>query len=537
MPSEKKTKVVATLHKGDLYAIVVNADDSSEAEQEADAYAKRENILTKSNPNVASEEPKPTVIAKKGAVNVPKKTKSEASTSGASDGVKVNSTSKANASTDSAHTGVTSTAVDGKKKKKDDAETGNDGEDGDDHDQEGEAPPKKYTPSVFIDVVFKNKQLPLPLQGGLVKQGANSKEKTAALFEENTQRITDAKIEKATWVILPAIDTPTDGDEYYTDSNGSGKTIPEKAKAIVVVLSMFFFVPPANMKQQSTRVNVPIFVCNAPAPDFKSHTFFKDSKNGRDRIRDFVNDTFYRIAAFVKRMNQEETKIELIALPYIGGKHDRSDQPDEYSYSEPIQNFGVTGKKKTKKEGDSEDEYDSDDEPLGKSNKKKQKPTGPAKKAKSHAKITHDEYTEWFETEWLRALTNFDNAVGDDVQILIMHGRSTWGMPDTILNKDEFKENFHTIWPFPRCISSDDDNAPQGEIGRIMVKKTLFVCDRALGSRVGNSNTRDTTGGIFGMYVPMHYLAYPFPNDHEKNKWLQRLYAKGIGADMKLDEA
>lgn len=346
MSGEKETKVVATLHKDGLYAIVVDAENYDEAEKEADAYAIRKKFLAESKLNVASAGTKSTVFAKKGAVNGPKEPKSEASTSGAIDGGQADSTSMANASKDSASTGGPSTSANVEQTKKGDAETGNDGEDDDDHDHEGEAPPKKYTPSVFIDVVFKNKQLPLPLQGGLVQQGANSKAKTAALFEENTKLITDAKIEKATWVILPSIDTPTDGDEYYTDSNGSGKTIPEKAKAIVVVLSMFFFVPPANMKDQSTRVNVPIFVCNAPAPDFKGHTFFKDATHGRDRIRDFVNDTFYRIAAFVKRMNKEETTIELIALPYIGGKHDRSDQPDEYSYSEPLQEFGTAGKRK-----------------------------------------------------------------------------------------------------------------------------------------------------------------------------------------------
>jgi hypothetical protein len=52
-----------------------------------------------------------------------------------------------------------------------------------------------------------------------------------------------------------------------------------------------------------------------------------------------------------------------------------------------------------------------------------------------------------------------------------------------------------------------------------------------------------TTGGIFGMYVPMHYLAYPFPDGsngtktYEENKLLQMLKAKGDDANMTLVEA
>ena len=93
------------------------------------------------------------------------------------------------------------------------------------------------------------------------------------------------------------------------------------------------------------------------------------------------------------------------------------------------------------------------------------------------------------------------------------------------------------IRPFPACVSGNVNDGKDGYIPDNKIESTLFVCNRLFGSGGGNKNTEETTGGIFGMYVPMHYVAQQFPTHYEENKWLQRLYASGQGAGMTLVEA
>ena len=68
-----------------------------------------------------------------------------------------------------------------------------------------------------------------------------------------------------------------------------------------------------------------------------------------------------------------------------------------------------------------------------------------------------------------------------------------------------------------------------------MIEHTLFICDRKVGSGVGNENGSETTGGIFGRYVPMHYVAHPFPAGYEPNEWIEVLYAKGKDYQMNIN--
>jgi hypothetical protein len=510
---QTKRRVVATLHNDGLYAIVVDAENANEAEEKADAFAKSKRILTTSKPNVASEETESTVFAKKGAASGTKKTKSEASTSGASDGGNNDWTSKANASTDSAHTGVPSTAVDGKKKKKDDNDDATD--DGDESDtseqqhaegvhlekEEPDAPPE-YTVAEFLSKYKPTKSGDRPLQGSA---SAGQIKQNKAVFEENLKNLGN---EIATWVVLPKSTVTSGSDLDYSDGTIGDKGIQPRARAVVVVRSTLFFVPDDNENKSRKKMKESILVCNVPVANFTNKFFKKQQGSGIDRnkVKNFVDGTFKLIAAFVENYNSEkqDAKIQFIAMPYFGGKVQSTNDwsLEELTY-ERITGFG------------------------GKHVKKKVTVVGAGAiktgaKPKKESSEDEEGFDKVYSNIWFDARIEFIDLVKkhDVKEVMLMLGDGPWGA-----HKD-ISENSTRIRPFPECISVSEANEEEeaGYIPQNMIKHTLFVCDREVGSKVGNKNNSDTTGGIFGMYVPMHYVAAPFPDDFAENKWLTKIY-------------
>jgi hypothetical protein len=173
--------------------------------------------------------------------------------------------------------------------------------------------------------------------------------------------------------------------------------------------------------------------------------------------------------------------------------------------------------------------YDDYDTHFGAKGKKVAK----SKASSSASKESQDaEFDNWYARKWKSAIKKLAE-MSDVSDVNLMCGDDPWAAHDVVLESTVAAK----IRPFPDCVSKTVNDGTDGYIPDSKIENTLFLCDRLFGNGVGNGNNNETTGGIFGMYVPMHYLAYPFPTDHEENKWLQRLYAKGIGGNMKLVEA
>ena len=80
-----------------------------------------------------------------------------------------------------------------------------------------------------------------------------------------------------------------------------------------------------------------------------------------------------------------------------------------------------------------------------------------------------------------------------------------WKAPDAI--KDKFTPRRTTL-AFPECMVSGNESSFGLNANEIDTRKrTMFVCDLIARSRVGNDNSNKSTGGVFGMYVPMHLTA------------------------------
>jgi hypothetical protein len=107
---------------------------------------------------------------------------------------------------------------------------------------------------------------------------------------------------------------------------------------------------------------------------------------------------------------------------------------------------------------------------------------------------------------------------GIHVGLLLMCGPKVPWVAPRVVEKQFAGKLLH---PFPDCIGGD--NPTPGCIARGDVSSTMFACDRAYGKRVGNDNDDKTTGGVFGMYVPMHFTATEFPAEYGKNPVLEVL--------------
>ena len=517
----KNTKVVATLHKDGLYAIVVDAENYAEAKKEADAYANK-NILTKSKPTVASAGTEHTGVSQNGAANG--KQKPKLSTSGASDGGNKNLTITDSAGSENASKGSSSTGdpptsaskiVAGKKKKNAATDDDDESEDEDDYTHEehieaGDHEKKEtaYTVKQFLDDFTKhNPKKSKPLLGNAPVSNTNSQ--IIDMFNLNNDNLGK---KKAAWVILPQTGTHSPDHLKYTLVVGTkANSINLAAKAVVVVRSSTFFVPVNDASTSRKRIDKQILVCNAPIPDFSEYGFFKQGTPqvmDKDKIEQYIDETIARIAAFVRRFNEddvEDKKIELIAVPYMGGSKKRlSVRNNTITYDDDDPHFGANGKKGAKNKASSSASKESQDA----------------------------EFDKWYARTWKSAIKKLAE-MSDVSDVNLMCGDDPWAAHDTVLKSKVAAK----IRPFPDCVSRTVTDGTSGHIPDSKIEHTLFLCDRIFGNGVGNGNNIETTGGIFGMYVPMHYVAYPFPDGFEENKWLQRLYASGQDSDMKLVEA
>jgi len=328
-----------------------------------------------------------------------------------------------------------------------------------------------------------------------------------AVFEKNIEHLGD---EPATWVVLPHSGTPSRNDENYSSGSITKKGIPLRAMAVVVVRSTRFFIPEPKTARRR-QIDKSILVCNVPVADFTIKFFKKQPGSSIDenRVRRFVDGTFELIAAFIRDYNdkaKQDAKIQLVAMPYFGVKVNSVKDDLEYDSITAFGAGGSVNKKGTARVSNAK--------------------TNGAKPKKASSE-DEEGFDNLYSSIWFDARSKFFDSVkehGVD-KVLLMHGKSPWGAHDNIIGESL------KIRPFPECIRASEANEEEEEEGYIpqnMIEHTLFVCDREVGSKVGNKNNGDTTGGIFGMYVPMHYVAAPFPRAFAENKWLKRIYVSGL---------
>jgi hypothetical protein len=502
MSGEKEAKVVATLRKGDLYAIVVDADNYDDALAKADAYAKRENILAESKPKAASAETKLTEVAKK--KDAAKTTKpdevgvngkhgtSESDDPDGDEDVKKHGTGVADANGDQSGDTNGAGAV-------------ADSELADDH--ETKVP---YEPSQFLADEYKNKNKPFA-------RGSGDNDKKIAQLLVSNKRDLISLGGKCAWLVFPVKmrEKLSNSNKKYWGSRDKNSTdVP-----LVIVRSAWFYTKAA------TQVDQRIMVCNTPIYEVDSKNFYGAAA--------FYKSIFTRIKNFVNWHNDDnddssKKKIDTIALPFLGANYagvlkrewyETEDESDEEPEPEPE----TSAKSADEEEDSGEDEEDSkpivgkhkESSSTGKKhNGAGKEGKGPVKKSKKRADETP--LYEKFDSMWIESAREL-RLVNGKVDIVLMRGTSkgAWYAPDSIKNSDLFT---YTVKRFPACISHKKL--------RDKVESTLFVCDIIRGKRVGNDNDINTTGGCFGLFVPMHFTAEFVDSNskYEENSLIEMLY-------------
>jgi hypothetical protein len=262
-------------------------------------------------------------------------------------------------------------------------------------------------------------------------------------------------------------------------------------------------------------------VCNTPIYD-------ADGKNF-DGAAAFYRSIFTRIKDFVNRHNDDQSKkkIDTIALPFLGANYagvlkrdwyENDDESDEETETKP-----ETSAKSANEDDAGEDEEDPKTivvthKGSGGTSKKHQGTgkgvKGTVKKSKNQADETP--LYERFDRMWIECASDL-KLIHGNVDIVLMRSRSkgAWYAPDSIKDSDIFA---YTVPRFPACIGN--------KTLRDKVESTLFVCDILRGKRVGNDNEIGTTGGCFGLFVPMHFTAEFVDSNskYEDNSFIEMLH-------------
>jgi hypothetical protein len=410
---------------------------------------------------------------------------------------------------------------------------------------------KLYGPNEFMELFYKTKRRPLFDSGA-------EKQEVIKLLDENASDLRTLNM-KTTWIIPHSSVTGNEAsatDTYYT---GGLKTIGYKT--VVVVLSAFFLLQkpqtttptktqstkPANqsqVKDKLDKVNTLILVCSIPALIQR-----KDAPSAFDQYREALSQVKRFIEHYNNQIAGEEKgkhpKIERIALSYPHQLYEKlislkTKKNVKAKKGKVVNNkAGAPSKNGAKKAADSDDDSDEDyasdddddddkDEDQQEDGASKQSSKGAKANAKgngkqkthSYGKVDghdddHDHDGEQGENDdWLNAVSEMLDTL-DDAHILLMCDQyPPWRAPEYV--KRHFNDTTRVIQKFPNCIDINNDSA-EDKINSRDVPSTLFVCDREAGKMVGNENTSNTTGGVFGSWVPMHYTAVRVNNDTYSN--------------------
>jgi hypothetical protein len=357
-----------------------------------------------------------------------------------------------------------------------------------------------YTPKRFLeDVYTAGSKAGYPLGGGVSRYQSTE---VKGLLESNYKKILEEKKSnsnfKSTWLVVPSdIGVSASSSAYYNNTN----------KVVVVVLSKLFFYPSQKGGGRATQ-NSPIIVCNVP---------YGTEKNV-SKLSDHYKRIFRQIGAFLTRYNSKEyantDKIDLIAISYpkslldsMNKKKSKQPAPSKSKSkgtkaAKKKKGQGQKGKVKNtdkneeeNKDGD-EDEDEDEDEGEGSGVNEGQED--------NEADI---EDSDELQDTWLHALDEWlGNKDFDDITMKLMYEENdeVWGAPVEV--KKYFEKNDSLLKRVPFCINSGKSDEER-TVNLEDLKTTMFVCDLEPGKRVGNSNSHESTGGVFGMWVPMHYTA------------------------------
>ena len=290
-----------------------------------------------------------------------------------------------------------------------------------------------------------------PLGGGVSQHDGKS---VIQILNANYRKLKESKEQdtnfKSTWLVMHPDHKDKSAsltDNYYDDKNN---------KVVVVVLSKMFFLP-----SEPGRITVeePILVCNVP--------YFK-GKLDTPKAALAYNNVFKQIGAFVDTYNKtkdDHDKIKIIAVSYPTGLSVTDDQ------STPPMQTRTAGNTKG----------------LGKG---------------KGARVVVDRISKI----WLDELNSFNTESKYDIRLMYEEKPDSgiWHAPSVV--KSKFTDKIMNA--FPSCIDNiEGKSASSTVIGKADLKNTLFVCDLLQKNRVGNNNDTQTTGGVFGSFVPMHYTA------------------------------
>jgi hypothetical protein len=372
------------------------------------------------------------------------------------------------------------------KEEEEEEETGEgeeiDEEEDDDDQKEGtsaESERVDYTPKDFLDHEYKNRDYPL---GGGKKQ--HEPADVIGLLKSNYDDLKktnkDGHVDKSTWLVLHRGQTSasTAVIKYYKNHGNQGNQV------VVVVLSKRFFYPKAGQGRET--VISPILVCNVPyrIPRLSD----EESRLGR------YKGIFHQIDVFLTEYNTNRgdynyQKIGIIAISY------------PTSVTSKVKNSPKTVQSKST----------SKSKPKKATGKKKPKPKKASTETEGDEGAQEDEDPDSTEHEsdmWLRALREWKGDTIHEIEIKLMYDKedAVWYAPDHV--KKYFEDNDGLLKKFPECIEKLRDQKTQKEtINLDELETTMFVCDLEPKSRVGNANDNNTTGGVFGQWVPMHYTA------------------------------
>jgi hypothetical protein len=394
-----------------------------------------------------------------------------------------------------------------------------------------ETPEKKEAAEVVLPtytsivMLAGNKSTGMPLGGG----GA-TKPNTENRFTQNYDKLTAllrSQTQFTTWLVLhhtkKIANVPkSDTTSYFND------TVSLRNKTVVVVRSEVFWLPSIDQSNTApAEQQCPIFVCSIPASNITGSQY-----DSEDSTKHYA-EAFMQISAFVAEYNKTNTdnadKIDLVALAYpldlytaytaaiLAAKKKKpapataksngtanKPSPAHQAKKAPSKVGAPSGAPlslvSTEYEDDDDDDDDDDDGD--------QSPV---------AQIDQRHRTE-MSFYWLKAVAAFESRHGNDVKLRIMHNANSIGYKTPVLALSYF--NKRILVDFPSCVDPSNEhhlNDPGNQIGLAQVRKTLFVCDRVAGKRVGNDNNDATCGGTFGQWVPMHFTSSRISADKYAN--------------------
>jgi hypothetical protein len=374
----------------------------------------------------------------------------------------------------------------------------------------------EWTPDLMMKE-YKEQTMPLGGGGNVTTTQPAPKARFAQNFDALKKLNTPT-----TWLVLErtkkqASVTENETLYYYADS----KT--KQNKTVVVVRSEVFWLPSSDTTNPAPVTHTsPIFVCSVPA---SSITNSGVSAYQTSASMKHYDDAFNQISTFVTTYNASlcvGDQIDSVAIAYPMDLYTLHDGAVAAANASAAKKAAAAATKKAtlspkaaaktnpKPKGNAAkvistesadhavlDEYDSEEEL-----------SGPA--TDDGTETARNEERSFY---WLKAVHAFAGR-HHTIKLRLMNSTASgYKAPPSVLAY--FKGRVTVA--FPDCVDPENEYAEHPAIGMAQVKRTLFVCDRVAGKRVGNDNDDTTCGGTFGMWIPMHFTSSKIDGAKYKN--------------------